>query len=74
MEAGGRHAIFAHPFPNFITRTHQKNISFLQDLMLSSFIDKNCLKVEDLDDLQAEKQTLWLLAGKQILFDFTKIS
>ena len=64
--------IFARPFPHFITPTHQKNISFLQDLMLSSFIDKNCLNAEDFDDLQAEIQTLWLLAGKQILFDFTK--
>ena len=30
--------------------------------------------MEDFVDLQAEKQTLWILAGKQILFDFTKMS
>ena len=43
--------IFARPFPNFIRRIHQKNMSFLQDLMLSSIIDKNCSKIEDFDDL-----------------------
>ena len=66
--------IFARPFPDFITRTNKKNISFLQDLILSVISNKNCAKIEDFDDLEAEKQTLWIPAGKQILFDFTKIS
>ena len=59
---------FACPFPSS-SRVHAKKT--LQDLILSWFIDKNCLQVEDFDDLQAGKQTLWPLTGKQILFDFT---
>ena len=57
--------IFARPFPDFITRTERKTF---QDLILSVFSDKtvNCAKLDDFDDLEAEKQTLWLLGGKQI--------
>ena len=49
-------------------------ISFLKDLILSVFSNKDCLKIEDFDDFEEEIQTLRMLAGKQILFDFTKIS
>ena len=35
-------------------------------------MDKNSAKIEDFDDSQAEKQTLLMLAGKQVLFDFTQ--
>ena len=69
-EADRGHVILARPFL-VLSRVHAKNISFLQDLMLSSLIDKNCLRVEDFGDLQAERQTLWMLECKQILFDFT---
>ena len=41
--------------------------------MFSLIIDKYCLKLEDFDEFQAEKQKLSLLAGKQIFVDFTRI-
>ena len=56
MEAVGGHVIFAHTLPNLITRTRQKNL-ILQDLMLSSYVDKNCSTIEDFDDLKAERKS-----------------
>ena len=57
VKASGGHVIFALIAPNFVTRTC-KNIPFSQDLMLSLFTDKNCLKPQYFEELQAEEQTL----------------
>lgn len=61
------------PFPKLYHAYTYENISFLQDLMFRLFIDKNYRKGEDFNELEEEKPTLWLLAGKCILVDLTKI-